>query len=94
MILHRTYTHVEEDTAEDEPQPLFSEGESFVNMKSKCSNSDCNHNHGVVVSPSESSEGVVDDEVGTYISSIAQAVTLYILLKPHMRPPLFPSLQR
>jgi hypothetical protein len=94
MILHRTYTHVEEDTTEDEPQPLFSKGKSFVNMKSKCSNSDCNHNHGVVVSPSESSEGVVDDEVGTYISSIAQEVTLYILLKPHMRPPLFPLLHR
>jgi hypothetical protein len=51
MILYRTYTHVEEDTTEDEPQPLFSKGESFVNMKPKCSNSDCNHNHGVV-SPS------------------------------------------
>jgi hypothetical protein len=47
-----------------EMEILFSASESFVNMKSKCSNSDCNHNH---VSPSESSEGVVDDEVGTYI---------------------------
>ena len=83
MILHRTYTHVEEDTAEDEPQPLFSEGESFVNMKSKCPNRDCNHNH---VSPSESSEGVVDDEVGTYISSRApyRSYSLHFIETPHM----------
>jgi len=84
MILYRTYTHVEEDTTEDEPQPLFSKGESFVNMKSKCSNSDCNHNHGVVVSPSESSEGVDDDEVGTLFVDSSIEVTLFILLKPHM----------
>ena len=82
MILHRTYTHVEEDTADDEPQPLFS-GESFADMK--CPNRDCNHNH---VSPSESSEGVVDDEVGTgtYISSIApyRSYSLHFIETPHI----------